>query len=828
MVSPDEKPDEKSFLPPPASSASAYAHRQKNNSVIRIFSVVAFYWIASLAVVFLNKFILSTSEYKFPFPLFVTWFQLIVALVILMICGTLGQSFKTFSVIPPYECEMNIARKIAPLTFMYVMMLTFNNMCLQYVEVARSLSIIFNIIFTYTLLGGKTSFPALACCSVVFMGFVIGSYGEINFSWEGIIYGVASSVFVALYGIYVKKTLIYVENDQWRLLHYNTTLSVFLLFPLVLFSGELQDIVNVHFLGETNFWILMIFTGITGFIINIAMFMQIKVTTPLTNTISGTAKACFQTALAAWYFQNEISTMEEIISQRTIEVMSILTNSSQNFVTENSGLRTFDKVMFNPSSTLDNNRKRYICSNSQAMPTTTTTTTSSTTTPTLGSMSASKYTESVPSFSIKSMNQNQNHLSHNDNENNTKDVKDVKGDLSLLLVKKVQPPTPPRITTSVNEDSDVIVTKKTQHQRVASDDDALGTLPSPATSVLDFPGTNNSINSIHHIKNTIPSFKRKFVSKESNLGLKNSLSTLEMIGQYAVLKTIGSGAFSEVKLAVNLNTGEKVAIKMISTKGIHDSDRLKTGVWREVELLKFIEHPNIVKLIDTIETPKHLCLILEYVPGGELFDFINDHFDKLTEDIAKDIFLQLVNVINYLHDVNIVHRDLKLENILLEIPYPSFNSSSPSSNSSSNSSSLSNSWKPIVKLTDFGLAKFLDKNSPFSTTRCGSEEYAAPELIQVQPYDGRKTDIWSLGIILYTLLMGYLPFNQERGQSRKQFLSKIVRADFNFPKSSDVSEEAKDLVKKILVSLPSKRPNLDEIRKHPWLNSVHFELDNNE
>ncbi|RHZ88047.1 hypothetical protein Glove_26g155 [Diversispora epigaea] len=317
MVSPDEKTDEKSFLPPPASSASAYAHRQKNNSVVRIFSVVAFYWVASLAVVFLNKFILSTSEYKFPFPLFVTWFQLIVALIILMICGALGQSFKTFSVIPPYECEMNIARKIAPLTFMYVMMLAFNNMCLQYVEVtfyqvARSLSIIFNIIFTYTLLGGKTSFPALVCCSVVFMGFVVGSYGEINFSWEGIIYGVASSVFVALYGIYVKKTLIYVENDQWRLLHYNTTLSVFLLFPLVLFSGELQNVVNVYFLGETNFWILMIVTGITGFIINIAMFMQIKVTTPLTNTISGTAKACFQTALAAWYFQNEISTMNGI------------------------------------------------------------------------------------------------------------------------------------------------------------------------------------------------------------------------------------------------------------------------------------------------------------------------------------------------------------------------------------------------------------------------------------------------------------------------------------------------------------------------------------
>ncbi|CAG8540876.1 1744_t:CDS:2 [Funneliformis caledonium] len=312
MGSLDEKSDEKPFLPAPATSASAYAHRQKQHSPTIILLVVAFYWLASLAVVFLNKFILSSSEYKFPYPLFVTWFQLLVALIILLVWGTLGKSFKTFSLIPPFEFDMKIARKVIPLTFMYVMMLAFNNLCLQYVEVtfyqvARSLSILFNITFTYTLLGAKTSFAALICCGVVFLGFVIGSYGEINFSWEGIIYGVASSAFVALYGIYVKKTLSAVDNNQWRLLHYNTTLSIVFLFPLVLFSGELQSIVNVYFLDDWGFWTLMTITGITGFVINIAMFLQIKFTTPLTNTISGTAKSCFQTALAAWYFQNPIS-----------------------------------------------------------------------------------------------------------------------------------------------------------------------------------------------------------------------------------------------------------------------------------------------------------------------------------------------------------------------------------------------------------------------------------------------------------------------------------------------------------------------------------------
>ncbi|PKC62004.1 hypothetical protein RhiirA1_424297 [Rhizophagus irregularis] len=310
MVSPDEKADEKPFLPPPVTSASAYAHHQKQHSPTIILLVVAFYWAASLSVVFLNKYILSVSEYKFPFPLFVTWYQLVVAFVILLVWGTLGQSVSSF--IPPYEFNLSIARKVAPLTFVYVMMLAFNNLCLQYVEVtfyqvARSLSILFNIFFTYTLLGAKTSFNALVCCSIVFFGFVIGSYGEINFSWEGIIYGVASSAFVALYGIYVKKTISVVDNNEWRLLHYNTTLSIFFLFPLVIFSGELHRIVTVDFLYEWGFWTLMTITGITGFVINIAMFLQIKFTTPLTNTISGTAKSCFQTALAAWYFQNPIS-----------------------------------------------------------------------------------------------------------------------------------------------------------------------------------------------------------------------------------------------------------------------------------------------------------------------------------------------------------------------------------------------------------------------------------------------------------------------------------------------------------------------------------------
>lgn len=173
-------------------------------------------------------------------------------------------SKKIFSIIPPYEFDTNIAKRVAPLTVVYVLMLAFNNLCLQYVEVtfyqvARSLSIHFSILFTYIILGKKTSTAAIGACAIVFLGFVIGSYGEINFSWEGLLYGVGSSAFVALYGIFVQKSLAVVDNNQWRLLHYNTTLAIMILFPLMLLSGELSEIrENVQFFDEFGFWLLMV------------------------------------------------------------------------------------------------------------------------------------------------------------------------------------------------------------------------------------------------------------------------------------------------------------------------------------------------------------------------------------------------------------------------------------------------------------------------------------------------------------------------------------------------------------------------------------------
>ncbi|RKP17407.1 TPT-domain-containing protein [Rozella allomycis CSF55] len=299
--------NKKDGLPFPASTKNEH-----DTSAKTVFYVISFYWATSLSVVFLNKFILSSSEFPFPYPIFVTWFQILVALVLLVVLGELGRRIRVISFIPRFQFEMKTATKIAPLTLIYVGMLSANNLCLRDVEVtfyqvARSLTILFQILFTYTFLGQKTSFMALIACGIVFLGFVAGSIGEANFSISGLMYGITSSAFVALYGVYVKKGLAVLDNDEWKLLHYNTVLAFIFLPPVSYMFNEIPDLFNVYFIRDKTFWMIMTLAGVTGFLINISVFLQIKVTSPLTNTISGTAKACAQTFLAWIIFRNEIT-----------------------------------------------------------------------------------------------------------------------------------------------------------------------------------------------------------------------------------------------------------------------------------------------------------------------------------------------------------------------------------------------------------------------------------------------------------------------------------------------------------------------------------------
>ncbi|KAI9101318.1 kinase-like domain-containing protein [Phlyctochytrium arcticum] len=280
----------------------------------------------------------------------------------------------------------------------------------------------------------------------------------------------------------------------------------------------------------------------------------------------------------------------------------------------------------------------------------------------------------------------------------------------------------------------------------------------------------------------------------------------ECIGPYIVLKSLGSGAFSHVKLAVHSRDGRRVAIKMLEKPGISSSasssagptSALKTAT-TEADLIASLEHPNIIRLVEILDTPTHTCLVLEYASGGELYDLIADHPNLLTEDRVRPLFRDLCIAVKYLHDNHIAHRDLKVENVLLD---------------SSNS----------VKLTDFGLAQKFDPNIPL-TARCGSEEYAAPELIQALPYDGRKTDLWALGIILFALLTGELPFSPRPGERPRSLFHRICRGDFHFPDEGKagsttaphVSDSAKDLVRRILKPNPARRATMEEVLAHPWL-----------
>jgi GDP-fucose transporter C1 len=286
----------------------------------KIFAVVAFYFVISISTVFLNKFVMNVSKHKFNQPLSMTWFQLVFALLCIVVTYPLNKVVAALRFLPDLEFKFETAKQILPLTLIYVGMLAFNNLCLNYVDivfyqVARSLSIVFTVLIGYYMFGETQSQKCLLAIGAVILGYVIGAIGGISDKTTtgrsvyetmlGIVYGLLSSVFVALYGIYVKKKLPLVRGDTWTLLIYNTALAIIVLIPVIAISGEVQAIVKLSFLGEFDFWFFMSLTAFAGYLINIAFFLQIKYTSPLTNTISGTAKACVQTLLG-WLMFGEI------------------------------------------------------------------------------------------------------------------------------------------------------------------------------------------------------------------------------------------------------------------------------------------------------------------------------------------------------------------------------------------------------------------------------------------------------------------------------------------------------------------------------------------
>jgi len=317
--------------------------------------VVLCYCFVSISLVFSNKVVMSSEGTSIPAPLFITWFQCVLTTVFVWMLGFIGkgkpkESF--FAQFPSQRYELKVAKGILPLSLIFVGMVTFNNLCLKLVEVsfynvARSLTICFNVFFTYFTLGEKTSFPTLVTLVVVIIGFVLGSEGEINFSLLGTVFGVLSSVFVSLNSIFTKKTLPQVESDEWRLAFYNNVNALLLFIPLIVIFGELKVLSDsTELLMSQQFWMVMTFAGVLGFFIGIITVIQIKLTSPLTHNMVGTAKSCLQTILALMIWQNPI-TMQGLAGL----VMVILGSGLYTYVRSREGGAKKPPVILTPTPT---------------------------------------------------------------------------------------------------------------------------------------------------------------------------------------------------------------------------------------------------------------------------------------------------------------------------------------------------------------------------------------------------------------------------------------------------------------------------------------------
>ncbi|KAM4537396.1 serine/threonine-protein kinase MARK2 isoform 7-T7 [Odontesthes bonariensis] len=297
------------------------------------------------------------------------------------------------------------------------------------------------------------------------------------------------------------------------------------------------------------------------------------------------------------------------------------------------------------------------------------------------------------------------------------------------------------------------------------------------------------------IENSAGQEQKSSSGRTSMSRCRNSVATTTTddqphIGNYRLLKTIGKGNFAKVKLARHILTGKEVAVKIIDKTQLNSSSLQK--LFREVRIMKMLNHPNIVKLFEVIETEKTLYLVMEYASGGEVFDYLVAH-GRMKEKEARAKFRQIVSAVQYCHQKCIVHRDLKAENLLLDADMN-------------------------IKIADFGFSNEFTLGNKLDTF-CGSPPYAAPELFQGKKYDGPEVDVWSLGVILYTLVSGSLPFD---GQNLKELRERVLRGKYRIP--FYMSTDCENLLKKFLILNPSKRGSLEQqIMRDRWMNVGHEE-----
>ncbi|XP_068999745.1 serine/threonine-protein kinase Chk2 isoform X2 [Embiotoca jacksoni] len=302
---------------------------------------------------------------------------------------------------------------------------------------------------------------------------------------------------------------------------------------------------------------------------------------------------------------------------------------------------------------------------------------------------------------------------------------------------------------------------------------------------MKLPLVNNAVLALAEQRNKVFVFINLMSDDQSSL-------PKDLQQKYVLTRRIGTGVCGEVRLAFERSTCRKFAVKIINKKNFQSEGTATRNAKTEIEILQRIDHPCLIKTEDFYQTEDSYFIVLELMEGGELFHRVKTK-QQLDEDVAKLYFYQMLRAVQYLHSNGIIHRDLKPENVLLS----------------------SQDDVCLIKVTDFNQSRILEEVL-LMRTLCGTPSYLAPEVFTSTSGYSLSVDAWSLGVLLFVCLGGYPPFHESFGQS---ITDQIVRGQFTMVQSKwrRVSDQAKDVVKKLLVVDPTERMSIEEALQHPWL-----------
>lgn len=274
-----------------------------------------------------------------------------------------------------------------------------------------------------------------------------------------------------------------------------------------------------------------------------------------------------------------------------------------------------------------------------------------------------------------------------------------------------------------------------------------------------------------------------------NILLNESLDGRSTTDFYVFGKVLGQGSFAKVRVAWHKLTGRQVAIKTYEKAKLKDANQWRR-IQQEIRLMEKLNNSRVIRMFECIESPKRIHIVMEFLGGNNLCSYVKSK-RRLCEDEAKEIFSQLINSVDYIHGMNVIHRDIKLENVIFD-------------------------ENKVTKLVDFGFGVF-NRDKKLHVF-CGTPSYMAPEIVKRKDYHGKAVDIWSLGIVLYALLVGRFPFC---AKTYPELYKKIAKGVFQIPE--DLSPEARDLIQNILVVDVEKRFTLRKIKDHPWMQKANLE-----